>query len=116
MIVKIIGILWVIMALGLMINPEAFMKWMQNNRKSKYMLFIPFLFGIFFIYIGMSYQGVAGIILTVLGAMGILKGIIFVNRKMYNATMDWALRMPVIFFRIGACIHLAIGIMIIMLS
>ncbi len=110
MLIKIFGCLYIVMAVLLLLNPEAYQRWIKKNKEKRLLLLpLPLIFGIIFIYIGLMYEGVLATIIVVFGALAILKAAIFLIPSLYNSMIDWALDMPLVLYRVGACVHIAIG-------
>ena len=115
MLIKLLGVLWIILALTLLINPQAFRAWIIKNKDNKSLIFLPLTIGAIFIFIGISFEGVLAKIILVFGILGIVKTVILLNRDFYNKLVNWTVEMPVSLFRIGACFHLIIGFILLSL-
>ncbi len=99
----------------LLLKPQGYKRWLQKERSKKYIPLLPLAAGALLIYIGLRFQGLLANIVLILGGMSILKTALFLNAKVYNKLIDWALALPVIYYRIGACIHIGLGLIILSL-
>ena len=115
MLIKIFGAVWIVLAVMLFLKPQAVTKWITNNKSKKYMIFSPGILGLLWIYIGVTHQGIPAKILLVLGVMGLIKMIMFLIPAVYDRMIEWALKIPVTLYRIGACIHIGIGVLLMVL-
>ena len=116
MLAKIAGCIYIIMATSLLFKAEAAKEWFTKNRDNKSLFLIPLVFGLVMIYIGRQYYGILANIVIILGCLGLLKGIIFLIPPIASTMMEWALSWPITWYRLGACVHMGIGIILLMLE
>ena len=115
MLVKILGCIWITAAILLLLKPQAYKNWLQKNMSKRHLLLLPLIAGVLLIYIGLKFQGLLANIVVILGGMSLLKAALFLNTKVYSKLMDWAMTLPFIYYRIGACIHIGIGLVLLLL-
>ena len=117
MLVKLIGWLYVVLAIYLLAKPGRFKEWMKHSRSNKKILALPIVFGAIMILIALQFKGISATIIMILGCLGVLKGFIFLlYQDIYKKVMDWALELPVSLYRVGGCFHVIVGIIIVSLN
>jgi len=99
MLVKIFGGVYIIMAIWLLMNAYSIKEWLKRVKGARFLSLIT----------------LANIV-VILGAMALLKGVMFLIPSVCEKIMDWALQLPTIMYRIGAFFHIAIGVLLMSLK
>ncbi len=118
MFVKMVGYIWLGMGIMLLIRPQMLKKRLLKKglrKLRKFFILLALILGAFLISMGFKFQGIPAKIVMILGILAIFKGFLLLNSKTSDALMDWVAKLPLIYFRIGACAHIAIGIIILSL-
>ncbi len=114
----ILGWFLIITGVLFLLKPEGLRKKLQK-KSIKYLRKILFLIGIalagFFVAAGWKSEGLFSKILMVIGIIGILKAFFFLKAKAAGKIVEWFLKQPVVFFRVGATLQIILGIIILAL-
>jgi len=71
--------------------------------------------GALLISIGFKFQGLPAKIVMILGMLGVFKAVFLLKGKASERIVRWFAAKPLIYFRIGACFHIAIGVILLTL-
>jgi len=82
----------------------------KSARKVRRWLFpITFVIGILLLKAGWGVEGWVGKFIVILGIISLVKLATFINKKAYDKITEWAMSLPVWYFRISAVIYIIIG-------
>jgi hypothetical protein len=117
MIATILG--WVLIVMGtlFLLKPEALKNRLQKKglRKMKrYLFFLTISVALLFIGAAGNIPGLWGKILLIFGIIGIIKAFFLLKAKAAEKMMNWFFTKPLSLFRIGGCLYLLIGLIILL--
>lgn len=118
MLVRIVGYIWLAVGILFLIRPQMLKNRLLKKglrRLRKYFILLALALGGLLIPIGFKFQGIFAKIVMILGILAIFKGFLLLNSKTSAAFMDWAAKLPLRYYRMGACFHIAIGVIILTL-
>jgi len=115
MLIKLLGVVWIAAAVFLFLKPQAMKLWLKQKRGEKFLIILPLLIGSILIYAGVRNQGIAANLVVIFGCMGVIKTILFLNENIYNKMVDWSLELPDLYYKVGACFHACIGLLLVTL-
>ena len=113
MIVKIIGLIWVVWGILILIKPEILRKKLQTkgNKKLKKNLFLLTLFlSITLIIASFKASGLLPKILLVLGIIGIFKAFIFLKSKASDKLVAFSSSLSLTIYRVGGALYVVLGL------
>lgn len=115
MLSKIVGTMWIIVGALWTVKPD----WLKNrlarkmNRKMRRIVYVfIMMFGLLLIGSMVKARGILPKIIGIIGIILAIKGILFITSKTSEKMLDWLGERPVKFFRIGAVVILAVGVML----
>lgn len=115
MLAALLGWLFIIMGIIFMLRPQILRdKLCKKSYKimRKYLLGLSVFLGILMIGAAWRYEGILPKIIMVVGIIAILKGFLLLKSKLADKMVEWLAKQPLIIFRIGASMHIAIGIVL----
>lgn len=115
MLIRLFGWFWIITGLLFLLKPQMLRSRLQKKsvKKLKKILFLIVLFlSLLLISVAWKSEGLLSKVVMVLGIIGIFKGFFLLKAKAADKILAWYTNQPLIFFRFGACLQIAIGIMI----
>jgi len=113
MLIKIIGILWILLGILFILKPQILQKRLQkkSTKKVRKNLFLLALFLAFtLILASLKSQGILPKIIMILGIIGIIKAFTFLNAKAAEKLISWISSKPVSIFRLGGVAYVLLGI------
>ncbi len=119
MFVKILGWFWICMGILLVLKPEILKKRLQKQafkKIKKYILALTIVLSVLLIKVALASQGVLAKVILIFGIFGIIKVFFFLKAGAMEKMTEWFADKPLIFFRLGACVHIIIGILILNLK
>ena len=118
MLVTILGWFWICMGALFVLRPQIAKRMVEKKvfKKLRGILFLITVFlGSFLISIGWKYPGILPKILALFGIMAVIKGFVLLNVKTAEKLIEWSAKLPLLYYRIGGCIHVLIGVIILLL-
>ena len=117
MIATILG--WVLIVMGtlFLLKPQALKNRLQKKglRKMKrYLFFLTISVALLFIGAAGNVPGLWGKILLIFGIIGIIKAFFLLKAKAAEKMMNWFFTKPLSLFRLGGCLYLLIGLLILL--
>ncbi len=113
MLVKIIGVFWIIIGILFILKPQLLQKRLQkkSTKKIRKNLFLLALFLAFtLILASLRSQGLLPKMIMVLGIIGIIKAFLFLNAKAAGKLIAWISQKPVSIFRLGGAAYVLLGV------
>ena len=118
MFVKILGYIWLVVGILFLLKPQILKNRLQKKglkKLRKYFVLLALILGALLISIGFKFQGILAKIVMILGILGIFEGIFLLKAKASDKIIEWFAAKPLIYFRLGACFYIAIGIILLTL-
>lgn len=118
MFVKIFGYIWLAFGILFLLRPQILKNRLQKKglkRVRKYFVLLALALGGLLISVGFKFQGTLAKILMIFGILSAFKGLFFLNAKTSDKIVEWSAALPIIYFRIGACVYIAIGVILLTL-
>jgi len=103
---------WIISALYFLIRPKAFLGWLQRKGKRtvrRFLFALLVLAGGGLVSLGLQQSGTFSIVIVFFGTIGLLKGLFFLKSYASEQLVHWTLNLSSGWLRIGALIHLSLG-------
>lgn len=119
MIIKLIGLFWVVMGVVFLIKPEMLKNRLQRKslKKTKRTLFIfTLILAVSLLWASLGVSGVVPKIIAILGIIGIIKAFFYLNSKTAEKLIEVFAQKPLSVFRAGAGVYILIGIAILTFS
>ena len=117
MLAKILGWAWIIMGVLFILKPQMLKQRLEKKgvKKLKKIFFgIAVVLGFLLITLAWKSEGLLSKIVLILGILSIIKGFLFLNSKAADKMIAWSAKQPLLYFRLAACIHITIGLMILL--
>lgn len=111
----ILGWFFIVMGLLFLLKPEILKKRLLKKGYKKmrmFLLSLSVLLGVMMITTAAKFQGLVPKMVMVLGVIAILKGFFLLKSKAADKMIEWSNRQPLILCRVGAFVHILIGIAI----
>jgi len=118
MLIGFLGWLWIIMGVVFLLNPEFLRKRLQRKslKKIRRLLFAAAVFlGVLLITAAFKSHGLLSKLLLVLGIIAVFKGMFFLKGKVADKVLGWYAAQPILIFRLGACVQILLGVIILFL-
>ena len=118
MLVKIFGWMWVVAGILFLWKPQLLKNRLQKKslkRLRKYTFLLAIFLGLLLIGVARNFHSLLAKIIMVLGIIGVFKGIFLLKAKTADKLIQWSAARPLIFFRMGACLYILIGVIILAL-
>ena len=115
MLAKILGYIFVLAGILFLLKPQILKNKLQKKglrKLRKYMFFLLVFLGVAFIGVARNFHGLWAIVFTILGIIGIFKGIFFLKAKAADKLITWLAAQPLNLFRIGGCAYIILGIIL----
>jgi len=115
MFANILGWFWICMGVFLFLKPEVFRNKIKKKgiKKLKRFFFgLTLTLSILLISVAWKAHGAMAKAVVIFGIFGLIKAILIVSSKSFEKMTEWIINKPLIIFRVGALIHIGIGITI----
>jgi len=113
MLAKLLGWFFIVMGTLFILRPQL----LKNRilKKSyrtlrKYLFALSVFLGILLVKVSFEYEGLLSRVILVIGVIAILKGFFIIKSKMADKMSEWFSNQRLIVFRIGAVVHILIGL------
>lgn len=118
MLIKFFGWFWIVAGILFLCKPLLLKNRLQKKslkKIRKYLFLLAVLLGSLLIAVSRNFQGFSAKIVMFLGIVGIFKGFFLLKGKIADKMIQWFIAQPLIFFRMGACLYIIVGITILKL-
>ena len=115
MLLKIVGVLWILFGLLWLIKPEIFRNRIRKkmNRKMRWIVFgFILMFGIMMMSAIFKAEGFLPKVVGIIGMIIAIRAIMLLTSKTSQKVFDWWGERPLKYFRVAAFIIFAIGVML----
>lgn len=115
MLIKILGYFWVVIGVLFLIWPQLFRGRLQKKglrRLRKYFFLIAIILGATLISATWNLKGFLPKLIMFIGIIAIIKGIFLLKSKLAEKWIGWFSEKPLIYFRLGACCYILLGLLI----
>ncbi|NQT90904.1 MAG: hypothetical protein HQ558_06595 [Candidatus Omnitrophica bacterium] len=115
---KIIGYLWIMAGILFLAKPQILKNSLQRKslkKLRKYFVLLSFFLGGLLISIGWKFHGIMAKVVLIVGIISVFKGAFLIKGKVADRTVEWFAPKPLIYFRIGACFYILLGVIILLL-
>ncbi|MFH1867696.1 MAG: hypothetical protein ABH843_01875 [Candidatus Omnitrophota bacterium] len=119
MFIKILGYFWLTIGTLCLIWPQLLKSRLQKKglrRMRKYFVIIAIILGSTLVSATWNLQGLLPKLIMIIGIIAIIKGIFLLKSKLAEKWIAWFAQKPLIYFRIGACCYIILGILILKLN
>ena len=117
MLPNIVGSFFILIGLYFMLKPEGLKRRLRNKalrRLRWYSFVVTFSLSALLISTGWRYEGLLPKFLAIMAIIVIIKCLFFLKARTAEHLTQWLLRRPLVFFRLCAIGHIALGLTIIL--
>ncbi len=115
MLLNIVGWLWIVFGVLFLVWPQLLQKRLRKKgfKMVRRVLFLmTFLLAGGLISVSFKTGGLVSKILMIIGIIGIIKAFFLLKSKAAEKLMEWFLKQPLVLFRAGGIIYIAVGVFI----
>ena len=115
MLATILGWFWLCMGILFFVKPHLLKRMLEKKtfkKIKKYMIAIAIVLSVLLIKVSWGVPGILAKIVLVLGIIGIFKMVFFFKGKLIDKVLDWYKDKPLWIFRLGACFHIGVAIVL----
>lgn len=115
MLTAIVGWFFICMGTLFAIKPQILQKRLQKKsyKKIRGLLFVlTICAGGLLVSVGLKHQGILPKIIMILGIFGLIKAFWLLKAKTAEKLLEWSAKLPILWYRVGGCCHILIGVAI----